>query len=101
MEDYKIEKILDRIGISPTLLGYKYLVYAVKVRYKDVVSFEKLYEIVAEHFKVSKCSVERAMRYSYSMDTREIKNFFGTYCPINNHRLIMLIIRKLKEDTNE
>ena len=101
MEDYKIEKILDRIGISPTLLGYKYLVYAIKVRYENVVSFGKLYEMVAEHFNVSKCSVERAIRYSYSMDTQEIKKYFETYCPINNHRLIMLIIRKLKEDYGE
>lgn len=101
MEEHKIEEILDRIGISPTLLGYKYLVYAIKFRYENVVSFGKLYEIVAEHFNVSKCSVERAMKYSYSMDTQGIKKYFKTYCPINNHRLIMLVIRKLKEDYSE
>ncbi|OPZ21625.1 MAG: Stage 0 sporulation protein A [Firmicutes bacterium ADurb.BinA205] len=64
----EIVKILFDLGISPSIKGYRYLVYAVYYCHCITlpnISFSKdIYPRIAEHFETTASSVERAIRHA-------------------------------------
>ncbi len=74
-----IETYLDQAGVKKTLLGYKYLVYAIDV-YRPWMQFcgEKgLYKIVGDAFgekwKTVNRTMARALQYALYVEEDEIK----------------------------
>lgn len=63
-----ISNLLLRLGISPNLVGYKYLKETIKLVYLDDNYLRKittkLYPIVADKYNTTVASVERGIRHS-------------------------------------
>ena len=95
LED-KIRKTLLRFGIAPYLKGFNYITNAI-VNYDDDMKATDLYQIVADNFETTPCSVERAIRYAFSvMDFKsdEVQEFFGK--KFTNIGYISILAWKLK-----
>ena len=101
MNNKKIEKILNDLGINPYLLGYDYLIEAIKIREETFLPICKIYEMIAEKHNVKKCTIDRNIKYCYSGNMDIIKKYFDINYTVNNKKLLALILKKLKEDINE
>lgn len=70
MENYKekIAILLKKMGVSPALLGYKYLAEALKIAIEDDTVLDGitkvLYPTIAKKFNATVPRVERAIRHS-------------------------------------
>lgn len=66
-----ISRLLLRLGISPKLLGYKYLVESIKLVYANNKYLRcittQLYPTVAEKYNTTAINVDRAIRHSISI----------------------------------
>jgi|SRR5690554_5732480 len=62
----EIENILIKVGLLKTYLGFKYFEYILNVilsnNESDFKYMKNIYSVIAEYFKVSSLSVEKAMR---------------------------------------
>lgn len=100
----KIKELLQKIGLPPHLLGYKYLEESIYVCYTDEQYrsgiTKRLYPYVAQKFDTTPTRVERAIRhsieYAYTNGNFEILNqvFTGTCYdkgkPTNFHAIAAL-----------
>ena len=84
----RIKTLLMNVGIDPALLGFDYLVEAVKMSYENKEELRhittKLYPNVAVKFNTTPTRVERAMRHAITMSSQyntqnfEILHFMGS-----------------------
>ena len=68
MTENKVRAFVKKIGISPELQGYKYIVSAIlkMCEYGDParISYTKLYAQLAEEFETSPSAIERLSRHA-------------------------------------
>lgn len=70
MENYneKIAILLKKMGVSPALLGYKYITEALKMALEDDTVLysvtKRLYPTIAKKFNTTTSRTERAIRHS-------------------------------------
>lgn len=81
-----ITRIIQRIGFTPNMKGYKYVRYAISLGLQDEGILNKitqgLYPAVAENFNTTASRVERDIRHAVEVawekgDMRYIENLFG------------------------
>lgn len=97
MQKEQVETILDDIGVSLNVNGYKYLVDSVlELDRNPFLSTGKLYEIVAKENSKNKTAIERGIRFIHEKLEKEIKEYFNLKCKMNNSVLIKVIYREVK-----
>lgn len=73
----ELKTILLRAGIYPKLVGYDYLIAALKIAVNDPCVVKNvtnlLYPVVAEHFGTSVGSVERGIRHALEVSCKRDK----------------------------
>lgn len=66
--ELKISNMLKDLGISPSLHGYRYMIYSVEEMLKDqslmYAITTRLYPLVAKRFDTTKGRVERSIRHA-------------------------------------
>ena len=101
MNKNEIEAMLDEIGISVHMSGYKYLIEMLilkdKIDYSEKFEIVKNYEIVAKKFCQKPHNIERAIRYITIKNAKQIKDFFGVSYKITNLNFVELLHRHMKK----
>ena len=68
MNKLTVSNMLKELGISPALLGYRYIFYAVELIHNNTSYMykitKKLYPAIAEKFNTTTARVERAIRHA-------------------------------------
>lgn len=78
-DDVLITEIMKESGITANYLGYKYLVETIKLAYNNpsrVWLHREIYPVIAEKFKVTTGSVERAIRNAIETTWKENVGFY-------------------------
>lgn len=102
MVDTKIEKRLISLGICPNLLGFGYIIEAIKIIIAEPnVQITSIYWVIAERNDVGLSSVERCIRYAISnIDTRKWQ--YGKSDKISNSKFLFTLAKIIKmEEENE
>ena len=76
--------------------GFKYWLYGIRIYRKDYFrkgfTLEYVYNEIAERYKVTRNSVERALRTSSNTAKKNIQKFYNYYGNITNKIIFELII---------
>ena len=76
--------------------GFKYWLYGIRIYRKDYFNddftLEYVYNEIAERYKVTRNSVERALRTSSNTAKKNIQKFYNYYGNITNKIIFELII---------
>jgi hypothetical protein len=90
----RVGDLLFSVGISPSLKGFQYIIYAVLLYEQDTTQpITNIYVDVASKHKTTHVSVERAMRHAFSkMDRKSEKviDIFGEYASTNKEYVAII-----------
>lgn len=99
MENEKIEKLLDELGIKVNQCGYSYWITALQIYYKNKeATLEEIYDKVAKEHNATSMSVKTAMRRTYEnkIEESKIQSYFNVDYKITNSILLNLLMRELE-----
>ena len=90
----RVGDLLFSVGISPSLKGFQYIIYAVLLYEQDNNQLiTNIYFDVASKYKATQKSVERAMRGAFAkMDRKSEKviDIFGEYASTNKEYVAII-----------
>ena len=88
----EIRNILKRLGVNPSLLGYKYWITAVFYAVKNQkYTMNDVYTYVAKKHRTSYSKAERALRYAMNEANVEILDYKNK---LTNSSLLAILVEK-------
>ena len=96
------KKLLNEVGISPHLRGYKYIIEAVQMLYKDEkIAMGVICYTLAIKDDTTRSTIERCIKYAIKEAYSYIADYFKAKHNITSKAFLHMLLEEIKERIEE